>query len=61
MHSERTRVLSGRDAVDAALCVAAEQADVSPRALRPAIVVLLRRLAELGLTPTEAAALLAKR
>jgi transcriptional regulator with XRE-family HTH domain len=47
-----------RDAIDAALCAVAEHADTSPRALRPALAVFLRRLAALSVSPADAAAAL---
>ena len=52
-----TRRPSSRDAVDAAVCAAAEVLDVSPRGLREALAVVLRRLHEAGISPDEAAQL----
>jgi hypothetical protein len=51
---------TARDAVDAAVCAAAESLDISPRGLRVALEAVLRRLDEAGVSPGEAAALVGR-
>jgi DNA-binding XRE family transcriptional regulator len=46
-----------RHALEAAICAAAEELDVSPRRFRPAVAALLARLREARLTIDEASAL----
>lgn len=49
------------DKVEALLCMLAERADVSPRALRPALVAMLAEMHAAGIGPADAASALARR
>jgi DNA-binding transcriptional MerR regulator len=51
---------TARDAVDAAVCAAAESLDISPRGLRVALEAVLRRLHDAGISPGEAAQLVGR-
>jgi len=57
---EIVRRPTARDAVDAAVCAAAESLDVSPRGLRAALEAVLRRLDEAGVSAGEAAQLVGR-
>ncbi len=54
------RCPTARDAVDAAVCAAAESLDVSPRGLRAALEAVLRRLHDAGISAGEAAQLVGR-